>query len=157
MINIELHWILNISNVRQSIHPCSVQSNVVIVEESFGSVSRWLKSSCPPAARWRECLWGDEIFAILFRNAKWKSIPNSLRNWDVDQSCRSLTIWWSTLSILITWNLWSIRSNRSIVYEVINRWSILLKSLTKTLYFWNDSTVHQNNYKSCYTVISCYF
>ncbi|EFX75758.1 hypothetical protein DAPPUDRAFT_107650 [Daphnia pulex] len=24
-------------------------SNVVIVEESFGSVSRWLKSSCPPS------------------------------------------------------------------------------------------------------------
>jgi hypothetical protein len=51
---VELHWILNISNVRQSIrsiHPwiLSVQSNVVIVEESFGSVSRWLKSSCPPS------------------------------------------------------------------------------------------------------------
>jgi hypothetical protein len=84
MINIELHWILNISNVRQSIHPCSVQSNVVIVEESFGSVSRWLKSSCPTAARWRECLWEDEIFAISFRNAKWKGIPNSLRNCCVD-------------------------------------------------------------------------
>jgi hypothetical protein len=61
-----------------------LQSNVVIVEESFDSVSRWLKSSCPPAARWRECLWGDEIVAILFRNAKWKGIPNSLRNCSVD-------------------------------------------------------------------------
>jgi hypothetical protein len=78
---VELHWILNFSNVRQSIHPWFLQSNV---EESFGSVSRWLKSSCPPAARWRERLRGDEIFAILFRNAKWKGFPNSLRNWDVD-------------------------------------------------------------------------
>jgi hypothetical protein len=59
----------------------SVQSNV---EESFGSVSRWLKLSCPSAARWRECPWQDEIFAILFRNAKWKGILNSLRNCAVD-------------------------------------------------------------------------
>jgi hypothetical protein len=88
---VELHWILNISNVRQSIrirsiHPwiLSIQSNVVIVEESFGSISRWLKSSYPLAARWRECLWEDEIFAILFQNAKWKGTSNSLRNCGVD-------------------------------------------------------------------------
>ena len=83
---------LKCPTIHPSIHPwfLSVQSNhwfesnVVIVEESFGSVSRWLKSSCPSAARWRECLWGDEIFAILFRNAKWKVVQNSLRNCGVD-------------------------------------------------------------------------
>jgi hypothetical protein len=99
----------------------------------------------------------DKIINQTERHLKGWSRPPESSDLENNQSCRSLTIWWSTLSILITWNLWSIRSNRSIVYEVINRWSILLKSLTKTLYFWNDSTVHQNNYKSCYTVISCYF
>ncbi len=57
-----------------------IHSNVLIVEESFGYVSRWLiKLSCPPAARWRECLclWEDEKFAILlFCSVTPSGIPN---------------------------------------------------------------------------------